>query len=69
VQAATEALEIDDRLADARNSLAMVRAVFHWDHEGAQQEFQRALGLDPSYATLHHWHSLFRLAPAKEFVR
>lgn len=61
-QAAAEALEIDDCLAEAHNSLAMVMAAFHWDHEGAQQEFQRALGLDPSYATLHHWHSLCWLA-------
>ena len=62
-QAALRALEIDDRLVEAHTSLGVVRANFDWDWSGSEIEFQRALECDPSYATLHHWYSLYSLAP------
>ena len=62
-QAALRALEIDDRLGEAHTSLAAVMANFDWERAGAEREFHRALGLDQSYATLHHWFGLFLLAP------
>ena len=66
-QAALRALEIDDRLVEAHTSLAVVRANFHWDWSGSEIEFQRALESDPSYATLHHWYSIYSLAPLGRF--
>ena len=66
-QAALRALEIDDRLVEAHTSLGVVRANFHWDWTGSEIEFQRALESDPSYATLHHWYSIYALAPLGRF--
>ena len=66
-QAALRALEIDDRLVEAHTSLGVVRAGFHWDWSGSEIEFQRALESDPSYATLHHWYSIYSLAPLGRF--
>ena len=66
-QAALRAVEIDDQLVEAHTSLAAVLAIFDWDRAGAEREFHRALELDQSYATLHHWHSLFLLASEGRF--
>ncbi len=60
--ASTKALEIDDRLAEAHTSLAFVRAWYDWVWQAAESEFQRALGLNPNYATAHHWYALFLMA-------
>ncbi len=57
--AAKKALEIDDILAEAHTSLAYVHFRFDRDWPAAEQEFQRALQLNPGYATAHHWYSLF----------
>ena len=53
--AAVRALEIDDRLAEAHASLAMVRSQYDWDWAGAENEFRRSIELEPNYATAHHW--------------
>ncbi len=55
--AAIKALEIDDTLAEAHNSLAGVQLFYDWDWRSAEQEFQRAMELNPNYATAHHWHA------------
>ena len=67
-QAALRALEIDDRLGEAHTSLAAVMANFAWERAGAEREFHRALGLDQSYATLHHWFGFFLLAPQRQLA-
>lgn len=56
-RAAARAVEIDDRLAEAHTSLADARRLFDWDWPGAEQEFKRAIELNNSYATAHHWYS------------
>ena len=60
--AAESALEIDNQLAEAHTSLARVRADYDWDWPAAEQEFQRALELNPNYATAHHWYALHLMA-------
>jgi serine/threonine protein kinase/Flp pilus assembly protein TadD len=55
--AAEKALEIDDTLAEAHNSLGAVKDQFDWDLKGAEREFKRAVELDPGYATAHHWYA------------
>lgn len=57
--AALKAIEIDDTLAEAHASLAMVKAYHEFDHAGAEVLFRRAVELNPSYATAHHWYSDF----------
>jgi serine/threonine-protein kinase len=66
-QAALRAVELDDRLAEAHTSLGVIRANFRWDWSGSEIEFQRALERDPSYPTLHHWYSIYSLAPVGRF--
>ncbi|MGH9846730.1 MAG: tetratricopeptide repeat protein [Blastocatellia bacterium] len=60
--ASTKALELDDKLAEAHTSLAFVSAWYDWDWPAAESEFQRALELNPNYATAHHWYALFLMA-------
>jgi serine/threonine-protein kinase len=54
--AAMQALEIDDTLAEAHTSLALVKEHFEWDWTGAETEFRRAIELNPNSATAHHWY-------------
>ena len=54
--AAMQALEIDDTLAEAHTSLGLVKEHFEWDWAGAEQEFKRAIALNPNSATAHHWY-------------
>jgi TolB-like protein/Tfp pilus assembly protein PilF len=55
--AATKALDIDDTLAEARTALAMIKLYNDWDFSVAEQEFRRAIEVNPSYAPAHHWYS------------
>ena len=55
-EAARKALEIDDTLAEAHNAFAQV-LFFDLDFAGAIKEFQRAIALNPNYATAHHWYA------------
>ena len=57
--AAQKALEIDDSLAEAHTSLAHILESYDWDWSGAARELQRAIELNPGYATAHHFYALF----------
>ncbi len=56
--AALKALELDNLLAEAHTSLALVKFFFEWDLEGAAQELKSAIALNPNYATAYHAHSV-----------
>jgi tetratricopeptide (TPR) repeat protein len=55
--AAVKALELDPSLGEAHNSLAFCLDGFDWNFEAAGREFQRAIELNPGYATAHHWYA------------
>ncbi|MGH9794176.1 MAG: tetratricopeptide repeat protein [Candidatus Acidiferrales bacterium] len=55
--AARKALEIDGTLPEAHTSLAFVKWQYDWDWVGAEKDFQRALEVNPGYATAHHWYA------------
>jgi DNA-binding winged helix-turn-helix (wHTH) protein/tetratricopeptide (TPR) repeat protein len=55
--AALQALALDDRLAEARTSLAFIRFRYDWDWEGAERDFAAAIALNPHYATARQWHA------------
>jgi TolB-like protein len=55
--AATRALELDHTLSEAHTSLAFSLDGFDWDWVSAEREYKRAIGLNPSYATAHHWYA------------
>jgi eukaryotic-like serine/threonine-protein kinase len=54
--AAIQALEIDEALAEPHATLGYLKFWYDWDFAGAESEFQRAIQLDPDYATAHHWY-------------
>ncbi len=55
--AALKAVQLDDSLAEAHTSLALVAENYDWDWQAADKEFRRAIQLDPNYATAHHWYA------------
>jgi serine/threonine-protein kinase len=57
--AAKKALELDDNLADAHNSLAFAAMCYDWNWQEAEKEFKRAIELNPNYATAHSWYGLY----------
>jgi len=55
--AVTLALKYDESLAEAHTSLASIKAVTDWDWQGAENEYRRAIELNPKYATARHWYA------------
>jgi Tfp pilus assembly protein PilF len=55
--AALKAVELDDNLAEAHTSLALIAQNYDWDWKTAEQRYRRAVELDPNYATAHHWYA------------
>jgi TolB-like protein/DNA-binding winged helix-turn-helix (wHTH) protein/Tfp pilus assembly protein PilF len=53
--ASQRAIELDDSLAEAHTARAVVAQNLDWDWKTAEQEYGRAIELDPNYATAHHW--------------
>ncbi len=64
-EAALTALSIDDSVAEAHLSLAMVKFRFDWDWEGAEKEFKRAIELNHGYSAAHYWYSVYLLVLAR----
>jgi TolB-like protein/Tfp pilus assembly protein PilF len=60
--AAAKALRLDDALAEAHAALGYVKLVYDWDWVGAERELQRAIELNPGYATAHQWRGELLLA-------
>jgi TolB-like protein/Tfp pilus assembly protein PilF len=58
-RAAINALEIDDRMAEAHTSLAWIKAHYDWDWPGAERKFKQAIELNPEYTPAHYWYALF----------
>ena len=63
--AALKAIAINDTLAEAHTSLAFVYWHYDWNWAAAENEFQRALQLNPSYATAHHWYAYYLLSQSR----
>ncbi len=63
--AVLKALELDDTLAEAHASLGFIKEVYDWDWEGAERAYRRAIELNPSYATAHHWYAMYLGIPRR----
>jgi TolB-like protein/Tfp pilus assembly protein PilF len=50
-------LAIDDGLAEAHTSLALIRFQYDWDWPGSEKEFKRAIELNANYAPAHHFYA------------
>ena len=54
---ALRALQLEPDLAEAHASVAVVKLEYEWDWPGAEREFQRAIELNPGYATARQWYA------------
>jgi len=57
--AALKAVELDDGLAEAHTSLALIEQNYDWSWRAAEKEYRLAIQLNPNYATAHHWYAEF----------
>jgi len=64
-EAAMRALRIDSLLAEAHTSLAFVLERSDLLFEEAEKHYQRAITIDPKYATAHQWYGLFLILRKK----
>jgi TolB-like protein/DNA-binding winged helix-turn-helix (wHTH) protein/Tfp pilus assembly protein PilF len=56
--AALKALELDDTLAEAHGSLALIKSSYDWDWSGADKGIRRAIEINPSYSDAHRLHAV-----------
>ena len=66
--AAVKAIQLDDDLAEAHNSLGAIKLVYEREPAGAELEFQKAIGLNPNYAPAHNGyaHCLMEMGQLEE---
>ncbi len=58
-ESAIKALELDESLAEAHTSLAVVAFRFDWNWQEAVKEFKRAIELNPNYSTAHIYYAFY----------
>ena len=58
-EAAQKALALDKESAEAYTILGSIAEVYEWNFPEAERFYQRALELNPGYATAHHWYARF----------
>ncbi|HVG31577.1 MAG TPA: winged helix-turn-helix domain-containing protein [Pyrinomonadaceae bacterium] len=63
--ALAKAIELDETLAEAHNSLAILRFYNDWDWAGAEHSNRRALELNPNFAVAHLTYGFFLQAEGK----
>lgn len=57
-EAANRAIALAPQLGEAWTSLAYIHAWFEREWVHAEELFQRAIDLNPNYATAHHWYAV-----------
>lgn len=61
--AAERALELDGNLGEAHASLGLIAPFNNWNWADAERHYERAIELNPNYATAHHWYAEGYLMP------
>jgi eukaryotic-like serine/threonine-protein kinase len=61
-EAARRALELDDSLVDTHVEMASNYTMYDFDWPAAEREFQRAIGLNPSYAPAHEYYGWYLIS-------
>lgn len=59
MNALAKALQLDDSIGEAHDTLGVLSAFFDWDWETADREFNRAIALAPSYSCAHEDRAIF----------
>lgn len=54
-----KAIDIDPSLGEAYASRAISRCYYDWDFAGAESDYRKAIELEPSNSTAHHWFAEF----------
>jgi serine/threonine protein kinase/Flp pilus assembly protein TadD len=60
--AAAKAVQLDETLSEAHASLGFISYRYDWKWAEAEQQFKRAIELNPNYATAHQWYSAYLAA-------
>jgi TolB-like protein/DNA-binding winged helix-turn-helix (wHTH) protein/Flp pilus assembly protein TadD len=58
-EAASKALQLDPAIPEGHAQLGLVEFYYDWNWKQAEQEFRRAIELNPSYAPAHQWYSYY----------
>ena len=58
-QALGKALELDDTIGEAHDTLGLLNWRFDWDWNAAEREFDRAIALAPSYSCAHEDRAIY----------
>jgi serine/threonine-protein kinase len=57
--AALRALQLDETLAEAHTSMALVKERYELDWMEAEKEYKRAMALNPNYARAYQWYGSY----------
>src|SRR5438105_1611465 len=68
-EAANKAVALDPNLAEPHADLALLADIFDFDPSLSKREFEKAITLNPNYATAHHWFGNSVLAAIGDFDR
>jgi TolB-like protein/DNA-binding winged helix-turn-helix (wHTH) protein/tetratricopeptide (TPR) repeat protein len=60
--AASKAIELDPSIAEGHAAMALVEFYYDWNWKQSEEEFRRAIELNPNYATAHQWYSYYLTA-------
>jgi eukaryotic-like serine/threonine-protein kinase len=63
--AVERALAIDDGIAEAHTSLGFLRAFHEWNWAGAAASYERAIALNPGYATARQWYAEYLISQGR----
>ena len=63
--AAAKALAIYPESAQALTTSAYIKFMYDYDRTGAHADFEKAIEIDPNYATAHQWHGELLAAEGK----
>lgn len=56
-EAVLNALALDPNLAEAHTSLGLIQFQYDWNWQKAEQEFHKAIHINPNYAPAHHFYA------------
>lgn len=57
--AAQHALALDHSIAEAYTALGYEKFINEWDWTGAQEDYEKAIALQPGDAEAHHWYAIY----------